>query len=101
MAAESPPAPDDKHWVAAYASRNGAGSNARRASASRLLVLAYITAVSMPPIGVCLGIVIAVRFSDLRSKHAVWIIVISIVAAVIWILILTSGPLNNTSTTNY
>ncbi len=57
-------------------------------------------AVAMPPIGFALGVAIAVRFSNLRSRHGVAIIAISIVAAVIWILLLTSGALNATGTSN-
>jgi hypothetical protein len=45
--------------------------------------------------------VVAVRFRDLRSNHGAWIIVISIVASVIWVLIITSGALNTTDTTGY
>lgn len=73
----------------------------RRASTRRLLALAYITAFSMPPIGFGLGVVIAVRFRDLRSNHGAWIIVISIVSSVIWVLIIISGALNTTDTTGY
>jgi hypothetical protein len=87
--------------MAADASRNGAPPEARRARADRLLALAYITAVAMPPIGFCLGIVIIFRFGRLRSKHGLWIVVISIVASIIWFLILTSGALNSTTTTDY
>jgi hypothetical protein len=83
--------------VAAYTASNGAGSNARRERARRLIALAYIMAVSMPPIGFGLGIVIAVRFRNLRSKHGMWIIVTSILASIIWILIITSGALNTTN----
>jgi ABC-type Fe3+ transport system permease subunit len=91
------PTPDDKGWVAGYASSNGAGSNSRHERARRLIALAYILAVSVPPIGLGLGIVIAVRFRNPRSKHGVWIIVTSIVASVIWILIITAGALNTTN----
>jgi hypothetical protein len=99
--AQSPPAPDDKRWASAYASTNGAPSSARRESTRRLLALAYITAFSIPPIGFGLGVVITVRFSDLRPRHGVWIIVISILASVIWMLVITSGALNTTDTTGY
>jgi hypothetical protein len=57
--------------------------------------------VSVPPIGFGLGIVIAVRFRNVRSKHGAWIIAISILASIIWILVLTSGALNSTTTTGY
>ena len=91
------PTPDDRRWVAAYASTNGAASNARRERARRLVALAYIMAVAMPPIGFALGLVIGVRFSNLRSRHAAWIILVSILASIIWILIITSGALNTTN----
>ena len=81
--------------MAAYASRNGGASNARR-----LLALAYITAVAMPPIGFGLGVVIALRFSSLRARHAASIIALSILASIVWILILTSGALD-AQTTGY
>ncbi len=94
MRGQSPPAPEDNRSVAAYVSTNGAGSNPRRESARRLLALAYIMAVAMPPIGFALGIGIGIRFSNLRSKHVPLIIVVSIVASIIWVVIMTSGALN-------
>ena len=97
MRTPSPPTPDDNGWVAGYASRNGAASSARRESARRLIVLAYILAVSMPPLGFGLGVVIAVRFSGGRSRHGVWIILVSILASIIWVLIIAGGALNTTN----
>jgi hypothetical protein len=44
--------------------------------------------------------VIAVRFRNLRPWHGAAIIVISILASLIWILIITSGALN-TPTSGY
>jgi hypothetical protein len=44
--------------------------------------------------------VIAARFSHPRSKHGPAIIVVSIIASVLWTLIITSGALN-TPTTGY
>jgi hypothetical protein len=98
MSATSPPTPDDERWAADYPSRNGAASNARRDSVHRLVVLAYIMAVSMPPIGFILGIVVAIRSAKMKSRHGAWIIVVSIIAAFVWILILTSGALSTAST---
>jgi ABC-type Fe3+ transport system permease subunit len=86
--------------VAGYASRNGAASNARRERARRVVALAYILAVAIPPIGLALGIVIAVRFHNVRPWHGVAIIVTSIVASLVWIVIITSGALN-TPTSGY
>lgn len=48
-------------------------------------------AVALPPMGFGMGVVIAVR---VRPKHGVWIIVISILASIIWILVIISGALN-------
>jgi general stress protein CsbA len=68
-------------------------------SLQRLVVLAYITSVAMPPVGFVLGIVLVIRFTATESKHGVWIIAISIVALVVWYLLLTSGVVNTTSDT--
>lgn len=65
----------------------------------RLIVLGYITAVAIPPIGFILGIVIAVRRRT-AYKHGVAIVAVSIVAAVIWVLLLSSGVLTSTSSDN-
>ena len=86
--------------MAGYASTNGAASNPRRESARRVLALAYILAVAVPPIGFVLGIVIAVRFRNVRPWHGAAIIVISILASIVWIVIITSGALN-TPTSGY
>lgn len=63
----------------------------------QLIVLGYITAVAIPPIGVILGIVIAIRRRTL-SRHGAVIIVLSIIASVIWFLLLSSGVISSTST---
>jgi len=58
------------------------------------VVLAYILAVAMPPLGFALGIGLGARA---RSKHWLWIVLISIVAGVIWALIIGSGALSSTN----
>jgi len=63
----------------------------------QLIVLGYITAVAMPPIGVILGIVIAIR-RGMLSRHGAVIIVLSIIASVIWFSLLSSGVISSTST---
>jgi general stress protein CsbA len=68
-------------------------------SIQRLVVLGYITAVAMPPVGLVLGIVLVIRLTGPESKHGVWIIAISIVALVVWLLLLASGVVNTTSDT--
>lgn len=65
-------------------------------SARRLIVLGYITAVAMPPIGFILGIVIATRRRAIY-KHGALIIAVSLIAAVIWVVLLSSGVLTSTS----
>jgi hypothetical protein len=97
MSAALPPTPDGEHW-ADYVSSNGAGGKGRDESIRRLVVLGYITAFAMPPIGLVLGIVVATRPKKANSKHGLWIIVISIVSGVLWTLILLSGVLSVTST---
>lgn len=98
MRAPSPPSPDDERWVAGYVEPNGAASNVRRNRARRLVALAYILAISVPPLGFVLGIVVLLGSSMASSKHGVLIIVVSVLAAVVWVLLLTSGTLNTTDT---
>ncbi len=97
MSATTPPTPDGEHWTADYVSSNGAGAGSRAGvrndSALRLVVLAYITAVALPLIGLILGIVVATRPSKAYSKHGTWIIVLSILALIAWIAVFASGIL--------
>jgi hypothetical protein len=67
------------------------------ASAYRLVVLAYIIAASMPPIGLILGLILAIRFDKPTSKQGVWVIAVSFVAAIIWTAIIAGGALDTTS----
>jgi hypothetical protein len=66
------------------------------AQSDRLVVLGYITAIAMPPIGLILGIVVATR-PRINSKHGASIIVLSIIAGVLWFLFLASGVLTTPS----
>jgi hypothetical protein len=93
MSATSPPSPDQERWTAEYVSDNGSTSKVRSEGVRRLVVLGYITAVALPLIGFILGIVVANRPTKTYSKHGVWIIVVSIISAVLWILVLASGVL--------
>jgi hypothetical protein len=61
-------------------------------------VLGYIVAITLPPFGFILGIFLAARRPRPLSRHGLWILLISIVAAGIWVLVLTSGVLTSTST---
>jgi hypothetical protein len=85
--------PENQELTGGYASTNGASSKLRSESALRFVVLAYITAFAIPPVGLILGIVIATRPVKSISKHAVWIILISVVAAGVWLLVFESGLL--------
>jgi hypothetical protein len=60
-------------------------------------VLAYIIAVSMPPIGFILGLILAIRFDRPASKQGVWVVAVSVVAALVWAVIIAGGALNTTS----
>ncbi len=71
---------------------------ARNSSAYRFVVLAYILAVSMPPIGFVLGLILAIRFDRPASKQGVWVIALSVVAALVWTAIVAGGALNTPST---
>jgi len=97
MSAKRPPTPDDRQWTVEYVSSNGATADVRSDRAHRLVVLGYITAVALPLIGLVLGIFVATRGTKATSKHGLWIIVVSIVASVAWILVFTSGLLTETN----
>ena len=89
------PAPDHNSWTADYASSNGATGPAPSPGPGRLVVLGYITAFALPLLGLFLGIVIATRPARSTSRHGRWIIGVSIVASVIWVLVFTSGVLTS------
>jgi hypothetical protein len=80
-----------------YPSRNGASDRAWSQSFLRLVVLGYILAVAMPPLGFVLGLVVLSRGARAKSRHGVLIIAVSVIAAVAWALIIASGALNTPS----
>jgi hypothetical protein len=63
----------------------------------RLIVLSYIVAVAMPPVGAVLALVIGARRGDPRAKHWLGILAVCLVAGVMWTLIISSGALTATS----
>ena len=75
---------------------NAAPPDVRSESLRRLVVLGYLTAVAIPPVGFILGIVIAVR-RRAAYRHGLAIVAVSVIAAVIWVLLLSSGVLTSTS----
>lgn len=74
--------------------------NARDESVQRLVVLGYITAVAMPPVGLIMGLVLAIRLTEPRSRQGLWIIALSILAAILWAVALASGLVNPNSNTS-
>ena len=100
MSAPSPSAPRDERWAAEDVPRGDApASPASPASDSihRLVVLGFITAAAMPPVGFVLGLLLATRLAGSSAKRGFWIILVSVVAAVVWVLLLTTGVLNPNS----
>jgi hypothetical protein len=78
--------------------RNGAARNPSSAGVRRVVVLAYILAVSVPPLGLILGIVLVCRPAWGHSKHGLGVIALTVIASIVWIVIVTSGALNTTTT---
>ena len=79
------------------ASRNGRGARGGNQTARRVVVAGYILACAMPPLGLLLGAGIALRLGKPDSRHGALIIAISIIAAVIWVVIISSGALKATN----
>ena len=77
-------------------SDNGSRSRSKQVTVERLIVVGYILALAMPPIGFAIGFVLVLSPS-VRSRHGVWIVVVSIVAAVIWALMISAGALKETN----
>jgi hypothetical protein len=95
MATSRPPASDREHRTPEAAASNGTLDSALRQTAMRLVVVAYISAVAMPPIGLILGIFVVTRPVKKVSRHGVWIIVLSIIALGVWFLLFNSGALTS------
>jgi uncharacterized membrane protein YhaH (DUF805 family) len=71
------------HWAPSALGEQGGTSG--------LVVVGYILAAVMPIVGFVLGIVVFTRPAKAVSKHGIWIIVVSVVAFILWIAILSSG----------
>jgi hypothetical protein len=79
-------------------SRNGARADADVLAERRMLALAYITAATIPPVGFIIGMIVMFRPGRRLSKHGLWVVAISIAAAIVWVLLLTSGVLDTSTT---
>jgi hypothetical protein len=79
-----------------FSSNNGSRSRSREVTTQRLVVVGYILAVAMPPLGFAVGLVLMLS-AGVRSKHGVWVVLVSIVAAGIWALLISSGALTATN----
>jgi hypothetical protein len=69
----------------------------RRENEYRFVVLSYIVAAAMPPFGLIMGLVVSVRLTGAGRRHALWIILVSLIASLVWILLIGSGALSATS----
>jgi hypothetical protein len=78
-------------------SRNGASGQAWSQSFLRLVVVSYILAVAMPPLGLVLGFVVLGRGRRVHSRHGLWIILLSVIAAGVWVAIIASGAFTTTN----
>lgn len=96
MSAPKPPTRDGR-WTAGHESNNGARGNGPSDRIHQLVVLGYITAVAMPPIGFIMGLVLGLRLPKPNSERGIWIIVLSIIASIVWVLLLKTGVLNPNS----
>lgn len=77
------------------ASRNGSPPRPTTSTVQRLVVVGYITAIGMPPIGFSIGIVLMLA-ARVRSKHGPWIVLASVIGVLIWILVVNAGTLSST-----
>jgi hypothetical protein len=77
-------------------SNNGSRSRSREVTTQRLVVVGYILALAMPPLGFAIGLVLMLS-AGVRSKHGVWVVLVSLVAAVVWALMISSGALTATN----
>lgn len=79
---------------------NGAARNDRSASGGRLVALGYVLAISIPPLGLVLGLALSFSFRRRFVTHSVGIVALSIAASIVWIVLLSSGAFR-TPTTGY
>ena len=100
MSAPEPAKHDVNAWPGDHLSANGASPRAAAGGSHRVVVLGYITAVAMPPVGFIIGLVLAVRVRAPASRRGLWIITLSVVAAIGWVLAVATGLLSPNTTTS-
>jgi membrane protein CcdC involved in cytochrome C biogenesis len=61
----------------------------------RAVVVGYILAVAVPPLGLATGLVMMLS-PRLRSKHGARMVLVSIVAGMVWVLLISAGALKDT-----
>ena len=62
----------------------------------RLVVVGYISAIGMPPIGFIIGIVLLLG-SRVKSRHGLGIVLASVIGVLIWFIVVSSGALTSTN----
>ncbi len=80
---------------------SGAPIQTRSGKVERLVVLGYILAVMIPPLGVLFGLGASIRPGPVNRRHATIILAVALVACVVWVLVLRSGAVSNSSDTSY
>lgn len=70
----------------------------RTETAQRLIVASYILALAMPPLGLALALLVALRLGPPHSRHAKWIALLCVAAGALWAMIIAGGALNTTNT---
>jgi Tripartite tricarboxylate transporter TctB family len=78
------------------ASRNGSAPRPTTQTTQRVVVVGYIVAIGMPPLGFIIGLVLALA-PRVRSRHWWGIVLVSVIGVLIWIVVVDSGTLNSTN----
>jgi hypothetical protein len=74
---------------------NGSRPYSHPTALQRAVVVGYILAVAVPPLGFATGLVLMLA-PRLRSRHGAWIALLSIAAGVVWALLVSAGALKDT-----
>jgi ABC-type Fe3+ transport system permease subunit len=75
---------------------NGSRRYSEPTTLQRVVVVGYILAVAVPPLGLAIGLVLTFPGRP-RSRHGAWIVLVSVAAAAIWALLISAGALKDTS----